>query len=1127
MHVGCASLRLLSTMASPPRLSSRQLSERDLHWLMEKYYRHRNKWYNIGIALLIDAGTLDAIQLHRHEKCDDCFRDMLLTWLRKPPIKPATELQLVTATRKFSVSSLIWNSGVFLLIFLVAYYQYQYLKVMSITDLVTLVTVSVAVTIAMYRHKYSVSLSLLFLLVAFALYQQLYIVIYIRRIADDKHFELSTEHHDIESVLLDRVDKKYVYLDKNGRCPLLDWGRHDKQGTIQATTTILRQRYIKKFPNRQFNLLRSEENRMPFLEVVMKDKYSKDLRLNDLVHILSGEPGHFVITGSPGCGKTTLMGYLAKEWAERRALKSCEILFHIYLGSVSQTDNINSLTSLLRASQFEDFDYKNIAKKINAKNGTGACFLLDAYDEYNVKFNYVYDLIFQNVLPLSLCVSTSRAFNEKHFEGSIKLLGFPITQLSEYLQYVTNDTEVIASIEALWKKNMKMKELCTLPMHFSMILLLAQHGGSEALTLEITATKIYTSFMNATIVHYSDEYYDEWTTQSLWQCVMINTAHDDLCSAFMTLHEAAFKMIFEGVNFFPKMPRTLKTIRKLGFVNAIPVPRQKSKKHFQIESEKVRFEFSHQTFQEFFAAVHLTTLPMNEQLAFISVKKQEILGFSTISSMVAQFYFGLIGDIFCDDVQAASPILAELVLNPHHELSNLLGKQESFDVCNAMLDIDRLHVLKEIGWPGIAYRGGIESALIDNSALCVPFFLKMANADELLNSLFQDEWNLTFVLYDAACTSTFEGWNHTSQSFTEFVSNLWPCMAGILSPKDSVCHKQIFPTVSSLRLYFYDMKTSIFLNLVQAFPDLKSLNVKFDLYMPDVFVIDLNTTIQYIKEKHSNFSIDIYGTLQHVAPWVKLYLHLSINVCILQDAVHTDKVNKIAAQSIYLTMMDEFECSMDVETIVLLCQGSELRHLAVDIKETNHVESLIKCLNQAKTLVKLQINYFVGANGSNQIENVLKNLPHSLLSLILDMNDLTFTDDEVMLLSEKLSSLSDLNSLYIYNSKFTSVGVVLLADALSSKNNLRTLMLTVTNNHDIIPLTRITSLIHLYLDIPRNHHVDMDSTLTIMLQYLKHLTKLKTFSLEANCSDWHDSDVMKVVSQVFSKVQVSIVSICL
>ena len=149
-------------------------------------------------------------------------------------------------------------------------------------------------------------LSLLSLLVAFALYQQLYIVIYIQRIAEDKPFEQST---DIESVLLDRVDKKYVYFD---RCPLLDWGGHDKQSTIQATATILRQRYIKKFPNRQFNLLRSEENRMPFLEVVMKDNDGKDLSLKDLVCTLSGEQGHFVITGSPGCGKTTLMGYLAK-----------------------------------------------------------------------------------------------------------------------------------------------------------------------------------------------------------------------------------------------------------------------------------------------------------------------------------------------------------------------------------------------------------------------------------------------------------------------------------------------------------------------------------------------------------------------------------------------------------------------------------------------------------------------------------------------------------------------------------------------------------------------------------------------------------------------------------------------
>ena len=96
---------------SPLQLSSRRLYvERGLHWLIEKYYKHWNKWYNTGIALF-DAGTLDAIQLYRHERYDDCFGDVLLTWLRRenPRIKPATELQLVTAVRKVRVTSLIWN----------------------------------------------------------------------------------------------------------------------------------------------------------------------------------------------------------------------------------------------------------------------------------------------------------------------------------------------------------------------------------------------------------------------------------------------------------------------------------------------------------------------------------------------------------------------------------------------------------------------------------------------------------------------------------------------------------------------------------------------------------------------------------------------------------------------------------------------------------------------------------------------------------------------------------------------------------------------------------------------------------------------------------------------------------
>lgn len=57
--------------------------------------------------------------------------------------------------------------------------------------------------------------------------------------------------------------------------------------------------------------------------------------------------------------------------------------------------------------------------------------------------------------------------------------------------------------------------------------------------------------------------------------------------------------------------------------------------------------------------------------------------------------------------------------------------------------------------------------------------------------------------------------------------------------------------------------------LINAFPDLKSLKVKFDLYIPHVIVKDLNTTMKDIKLKQANVNMDIlYHTLEDVAPCI-------------------------------------------------------------------------------------------------------------------------------------------------------------------------------------------------------------------------------------------------------------------
>ena len=53
----------------------------------------RSKWYDIGVALRVSPDTLDVIDKDKRGACDDCFREMLKEWLRRPEPHPTwTEL---------------------------------------------------------------------------------------------------------------------------------------------------------------------------------------------------------------------------------------------------------------------------------------------------------------------------------------------------------------------------------------------------------------------------------------------------------------------------------------------------------------------------------------------------------------------------------------------------------------------------------------------------------------------------------------------------------------------------------------------------------------------------------------------------------------------------------------------------------------------------------------------------------------------------------------------------------------------------------------------------------------------------------------------------------------------------
>ena len=67
-----------------------ELGIRDLRIVQRAAWDARAKWYNIGLELEIDSGTLDVIEGNSKD-IDSCFRAMLTTWLKMVDPKPTWE----------------------------------------------------------------------------------------------------------------------------------------------------------------------------------------------------------------------------------------------------------------------------------------------------------------------------------------------------------------------------------------------------------------------------------------------------------------------------------------------------------------------------------------------------------------------------------------------------------------------------------------------------------------------------------------------------------------------------------------------------------------------------------------------------------------------------------------------------------------------------------------------------------------------------------------------------------------------------------------------------------------------------------------------------------------------------
>ena len=325
-----------------------------------------------------------------------------------------------------------------------------------------------------------------------------------------------------------------------------------------------------------------------------------------------------LIEGAPGIGKTVLAKEIAYCWANGEILTSMKLfLLVIRDPNLHCVNSISKLVHYLNDDYLSDSEVEVAVDELRKSKGSGIAFVFDGYDECpsdSKLKDFVDKLIERKYLPMCMIVITSRpnaSLLLRHLVNQrIEVLGLAKKEQDQYILESLKGSEMCIKLQEYLKQQPIINSLIYVPLYLAILLYLFKQKNA----LPETLTEMNEYFIIHTI-------YRHLRKQRQLSYLKIETITDLLEPERTTLYKLS-KLAYKGLRSnqlvftYDEMKEVCAEIDKsdihgFGLMQTVECYCHKG------AGKSISLNFLHFTMQEYLAALHVSSLPSEEQLLLI------------------------------------------------------------------------------------------------------------------------------------------------------------------------------------------------------------------------------------------------------------------------------------------------------------------------------------------------------------------------------------------------------------------------------------------------------------------------------------------------------------------------------